>query len=78
VLARGPVEPAKGLSREMWEMRGEDKTWIEVFAFAFKFRPWLKGIVLGAAFVVLVVLAHYALRGVGVITAAISTKRSPP
>ena len=78
VLARGPVEPAKGLNKEMWELRGEDKTWIEAFAFCFKFRPWLKCIVFGAAFVVLVVLAHYALRGVSAITAAISTKNPQP
>jgi hypothetical protein len=78
VLARGPVEPAKGLSREMWQLRGEDKTWIRAFAFAFKFRLGLKCIVFGAAFVVLVVLAHYALRGVGATTAAISAKKSQP
>jgi hypothetical protein len=78
VLARGPVAPAQGLSREMWELRGENKTWIEAFAFAFKFRLWLKCIVFGAALVVLMVLAHYALRGVGVFTAAISAKKPPP
>jgi hypothetical protein len=76
-LARGPVEPDKGVSREMWELRGENKTWIEAFAFTFKFRPWLKCIVFGAAFLVLVVLLHYALRGVGAITAVNSTKNPP-
>jgi hypothetical protein len=78
VLARGPVEPDKGVSKEMWQLRGEDKirTWIDAFDLGFKFRPWLKCFIFAAAFVVLMVLAHYALRGVGAITAAISAKKS--
>jgi hypothetical protein len=77
-LARGPVATTNGVSREMWKMRGEDKTWIEAFALGFKFRPFLKIIVFSAAFLVLVVLAHYALRGVGAITSAIAAKKPRP
>ncbi len=78
VLARGPVEPPKGLSREMWELRRENKTWIQAFALGFIFRPWLKGVVFAAAFVVLAVLVQNALRGLGAITSAISAKKSQP
>jgi cytochrome c5 len=76
VLARGPVQPDNGVSKAMWQLRGEDKTWIEAFVFCFRFRIWLKCIGFGAVFVVLVVLVHYGLRGVGAITAAISSKKS--
>jgi len=69
VAARGPVEATNGLSREMWEMRGDDKTAASVFAFTFNFRPLLKIIVFAAALVVLGVLLHYGLRGLGAITA---------
>ncbi len=75
-LARGPVDPSNGVSKEMWELRGEDKTWIEAFAFSFKFRLFLKCLVFSAAFLVLAVLVHYALRGVGAITTANSAKNS--
>jgi hypothetical protein len=78
VLARGPIEPAKGLHKEAWELRGDDKTWAESFAFTFHFRPLLKCIVFGAALIVLAVLAHYGLRGVGAITAAVSAKKPLP
>jgi hypothetical protein len=78
IAARGPVEPANGLRKGMWEMRGDDKTVASVFAFTFHFRPLLKWIVFGAALIVLAVLAHYGLRGVGAITAAAPAKKSPP
>jgi hypothetical protein len=78
VLARGPVEPTNGLRKGMWEMRGDDKTVAVAFAFTFNFRPLLKCIVFGAAFIVLAVLAHYGLRGVGATTATTPTKKSPP
>jgi hypothetical protein len=68
VAARGPVEATNGLSKEMWEMRGDDKSVASFFAFTFHFRPLLKCIVFAAAFVVLCVLVHYGLRGVGVLT----------
>jgi hypothetical protein len=69
VAARGPVEGKNGLSKEMWELRGDDKTVASFFAFTFHFRPLLKCIVFAAAFVVLGVLMHYGLRGLGAITA---------
>jgi hypothetical protein len=78
VLARGPVPPASGLSKKMWELRQEDSLWIKAFAFTFIFRPWLKCVLFAAAFVVLLVLAHYTLRGVGAIAAAISARKSQP
>ncbi len=78
IVARGPVEPTNGLRKGMWEMRGDDKTVASVFAFTFNFRPLLKCIVFGAALLVLAVLAHYGLRGVGAITAAAPAKKSPP
>jgi hypothetical protein len=78
IVARGPVDPTNGLSKKTWEMRGEDKTVPSFFAFTFKFRPLLKWIVFGAAFIVLAVLAHYGLRGVGAITAAAAARKTPP
>ncbi len=69
VAARGPVEANAGLRKEMWEMRGDDKSVASFFAFTFHFRPLLKCIVFACAFVVLGVLAHYGLRGLGAITA---------
>jgi len=63
----------------MWELRGDDRNIASFFAFTFHFRPWLKCIVFGAALVVLGVLAHYALRGLGAITthAATTDKEQP-
>jgi hypothetical protein len=69
VAARGPVQATNGLSKEMWEMRGDDKTAASFFAFTFHFRPLLKCIVFASAFVVLGVLLHYGLRGLGALTA---------
>jgi hypothetical protein len=69
VAARGPVEAKNGLSKEMWELRGDDKSVASFFAFTFHFRPLLKYIVFAGAFVVLGVLVHYGLRGIGAITA---------
>jgi hypothetical protein len=78
IVARGPVDPTNGLRKGMSEMRGDNKTVASVFAFTFNFRPLLKCIVLGAAFIVLAVLAHYGLRGVGAITTATPAKKTPP
>ena len=69
VAARGPIEPTHGLSKEMWELRGDDRSVASFFAFTFRFRPLLKCVVFAAAFVVLAVLVHYGLRGIGAITA---------
>ena len=69
VAARGPVEAKNGLNKEMWELRGDDKAVASFFAFTFHFRPLLKCLVFAAAFVVLGVLMHYGLRGLGAITA---------
>ncbi|HEX9047503.1 MAG TPA: hypothetical protein VF988_10790 [Verrucomicrobiae bacterium] len=57
ITALGPVERAAGLSQKQWEMRGDNRLWIETFAFTFVFRPWLKIIVLAAALVVFIVIA---------------------
>jgi len=73
-LARGPVALTNGVSKEMWEMRGADKTWIQAFALGFKLRPILKGIVLASAFVVLAVLASFGARGIAAITAGAARK----
>ena len=79
VAARGPVEARRGLSREMWEMRGDDKAAASFFAFTFHFRPLLKCVVFAAALVVLGVLLHYGLRGLGAITRpASSTGKERP
>jgi nitrate/TMAO reductase-like tetraheme cytochrome c subunit len=77
VTARGPVEPTNALSKGIWEMRGDDKKVGSFFAFTFTFRPMLKCMVFGAAIIVLAVLVHYALRGVGAITASLA-KKTPP
>jgi nitrate/TMAO reductase-like tetraheme cytochrome c subunit len=69
VAARGPVETTNGVNKEMWEMRGDDKTAASFFDFTFHFRPLLKCIVFAAALVVLGVLLHYGLRGLGALTA---------
>jgi hypothetical protein len=69
VAARGPVEATNGLNKEMWEMRGDDKNVASFFAFTFNFRPLLKCIVFAAAVVVIGVLTHYGLRGIGAIAA---------
>jgi hypothetical protein len=78
VVARGPVAPNAGVSHEMWALRDENKPWIQAFALAFVFRPWLKIVVFAAALVVLAVLTHYGLRGLGAVTAAVSNKKSGP
>jgi hypothetical protein len=79
VAARGPVEPTNGLSKEMWNLRGDDKTVASFFAFTFHFRPLLKVLVFAAALLVLGVLLHYGLRGLGTITAPpSSTGKGPP
>ena len=75
VSARGPVEAKDDLTREMWEMRGDNRSTASFFAFTFYFRPMLKCIVFAAAFVVLCVLMHYGLRGVGSMTARASATK---
>jgi hypothetical protein len=74
VAARGPVEATNGLRKEMWDMRGDDKTVASFFAFTFHFRPLLKVLVFAAALVVLAVLLLYGLRGLGAITAQASSR----
>jgi hypothetical protein len=74
VLARGPIAAEEGLAMGTWQLRGVDKTWAKAFSFTFLFRPWLKGFLFACALVVLAVVAHYALRGVGAITAAWAKK----
>jgi hypothetical protein len=68
VIARGPVDVKNGVSKPMWEMRGDDKAVASFFAFTFHFRPLLKCVLFAAAFVVLAVLLEYGLRGIGSIT----------
>ncbi len=68
IAAGGPVEAKNRLSKQMWEMRGDDKTVASFFAFTFHFRPLLKCVVFASAFVVLGVLLLYGLRGLGAIT----------
>lgn len=77
-LARGPVPLANGVTKGMWETRGEEKKWIQAFALGFEVRPFFKIFLLCAAFVVLAVLIHYAPRGVGAITSAMAGKKSKP
>jgi hypothetical protein len=77
VVARGPVDSTNALSKGIWEMRGDNKKVGSFFAFTFTFRPMLKIIVFAASFIVLAVLIHYGLRGVGAITAAPSRKTPP-
>ncbi len=69
VAARGPVAPTNGVRKEMWDLRGDNKTVASFFAFTFHFRPLLKVIVFAAALLVLGVLVHYGLRGLGAMTA---------
>lgn len=69
VTARGPVQITNGVSKTAWELRGDDKAAASFFAFTFHFRPLLKCLVFAAALVVLGVLVHYGLRGLGAITA---------
>jgi hypothetical protein len=69
VFPPSPVAGRAVLGKEMWEMRGDDKTVASFFAFTFHFRTLFKCIVFAAAFVVLAVLLHFGLRGIGAITA---------
>ena len=79
VAARGPVEANAGLRKEMWELRGDDKSVASFFAFTFHFRLLLKCIVFACAFVILGVLLHFGLRGLGAITtrAGLAGKEKP-
>jgi hypothetical protein len=79
VAARGPVAATNGVSKEMWNLRGDDRTVASFFAFTFHFRPLLKVFVFASALVVLGVLLHYGLRGLGAITAPpSSTEKERP
>ena len=69
VLARGPVDPARGLSKTAWELRGENKTVVSTFASTFALRPLLKCIAFASAIIVLGVLVNYGLLGLSAITA---------
>jgi hypothetical protein len=77
VVARGPIDATNALSKGIWEMRGDDKKVGSLFAYTFVFRPMLKVIVFGASLIVLAVLIHYGLRGVGAIT-AVQSRKTPP
>jgi hypothetical protein len=65
VLARGPVAPANGARKAMWELRGDDQLALSTFASTFLFRPALKYITFGCAVVVLGILLNYGLAGLG-------------
>jgi len=76
VLARGPLEASRGLSKAAWELRGENKLLAATFAFSFAFRPTLKYITLGSAFIVLAVLINYALMGLAAVTGRTRSKQN--
>ena len=82
VAPRGPVETKSGLSRAMWELRGDSKRMVSTFAFTFIFRPMLKVISFGSALLIFGVLVNYGLLGLGAITGNGRTKEgqgtSPP
>jgi hypothetical protein len=75
ISARGPVASTNGVTKEMWALRGEDKTIASTFAFTFNFRPMLKYITFGSAFIVLAVIASYGLSGLQNITRGSRGKR---
>ena len=68
IAARGPVAAANGVSKAMWELRGDDKTVFTLFAWSFTLRTMLKVICLASALVVLGVLVNYCLLGIGALT----------
>ena len=68
ILARGPVELKSGVSRAAWELRHDNLEMASTFAFTFVFRPMLKYITFGSAFIVLGVLINYGLLGLGAVT----------
>ena len=77
VIARGPVEAKDGMSKAMWELRGDNKRLASTFAFTFVFRPMLKYVSFGSALIVFGVLLNYGLLGLGAITAKARPKRLP-
>lgn len=77
VLARGPIDPGKGVVKETSELRGENKTWARAFAFTFRFRPFLKVILFACALILAAILAHFGLRCIALITAAPDKKTTP-
>lgn len=76
IAARGPVDAASGLTKAMWELRGDDKAVFATFAYSFLFRPWLKIICFTCAFVVLCVLAGFGLLAVNAITGRARARQS--
>ena len=62
----------------MWELRGEDKTWIQAFALGFEVRPIFKGFIVAMGLIVFGVLVHYTFRGVGAIASALAERKSRP
>jgi hypothetical protein len=80
IQARGPVEPGSSLSKATWDLRGDSKLLASTFASSFIFRPMLKCLSFGSAFIVLGVLLNYGLLGLNAITSQNrgSKKASPP
>jgi hypothetical protein len=76
IAARGPVDFAQGVSKQMWELRGDNRSIFGTFAYTFHFRPWLKVICFACAFVVLAVLVNFGLLGVGAITGRARSRQS--
>jgi hypothetical protein len=68
VTARGPVSRLSGVSRDMLDLRGEDRTLVSLFAFTFNFRPMLKVICFGSAFIILGVLLSHLVSGLNAVT----------
>lgn len=65
VTARGPVDPANGVTHSQLAMRGDDQALVSTFAFTFNFRPTLKIITFACALLVLGVLLNRGLAWVG-------------
>ncbi len=76
-LARGPVNMTNGITKAMWEFRGDDRVIASTFATTFVFRPLLKYISFGSALIVLGVLLHFGLLGVGAVAAKARGKQTP-
>jgi cytochrome c553 len=75
-IAQGPVNPTNAVRKEMWELRGEDPTWIKAFALGFEVRPFFKGFIVVMGLIVLSVLIHFTLRGVGAIASSVHRNKS--
>ena len=77
VAALGPVEAKKGVSKRMWEFRGDSQKLASTFAFTFVFRPMLKYVTFGSAIIVFGVLLNYALLGLSAMTEKARAKTIP-